>query len=69
MATCPTLHTDRRRHGVIAQELELVAPYLVVERSDGMKTIDYLSLIGQCLRAIQQLDERVRALEALVPSQ
>ena len=59
-----------RRHGVIAQELELVAPHLVHERSsDGMKTVDYFSLVGQCLRAIQQLDNRVQQLLALVPPQ
>jgi predicted nucleic acid-binding Zn-ribbon protein len=68
-----------RRHGVIAQELELVAPHLVHTITyhgydisgvpNDLKGVDYFSLVGHCLRAIQQLDEKNLQQEETITNQ
>lgn len=50
--------------GVIAQEIEEVMPMAVSTGEDGLKSVDYVQMIAPLLAAVQQLDERVSALEA-----
>jgi hypothetical protein len=48
------------RYGVIAQDLERVAPELVRTDSEGMKSVAYIDLL--CIK-IAQLEQRVKELE------
>lgn len=52
---------DREHIGYIAQEVEEVAPYLVTEDEQGIKSLDYIGLL--CAK-IEMLERKVAALEA-----
>jgi hypothetical protein len=56
---------DGKRHmGVIAQEVEAVAPELIKENADGMKSVAYGNLTGLLIEAIKELSEQNKALLA-----
>ncbi len=50
--------------GVIAQELEAVAPNCVITNDRGVKTVDTDELFWHMLNAIKELSTKVKALEA-----
>jgi len=50
--------------GVIAQELEAVAPNCIVTSDKGVKTVDTDELFWHMLNAIKELSTKVKALEA-----
>jgi len=52
--------TGRKRYGVIAQELELIAPELVHTKADGMKSVAYIDLL---VAKIAELERRLKKLE------
>jgi len=54
---------DRLQYGVIAQELEELYPTLVIEDA-GHKSVDYRSLYMIAIKKIQEMDMRLKALEA-----
>jgi hypothetical protein len=61
-----TLNTDltsRKRTGLIAQEVELILPDMVVDKADGYKTVSYTDLIGILVEAIKELSQKVKNLE------
>jgi hypothetical protein len=61
-----TLNTDltgRKRTGLIAQEVELILPDMVVDKADGYKTVSYTDLIGVLVEAIKELSQKVKNLE------
>jgi hypothetical protein len=47
--------TGVKSTGVIAQEIEAVLPQAVATDADGMKSVDYLQLIGPMIEAIKTL--------------
>ncbi len=49
--------------GIIAQEAEGVVPHLVSENNDGIKSVNYLGLIGYLIEANKELKTRLEALE------
>lgn len=53
-----------RSSGVIAQELEAIAPELVTIDKDGYMAVNYLGLSAYFIEAIKSLSARVEALEA-----
>lgn len=59
---------QRKSHGFIAQDIEtLIADAndsLKIENADGMKGVDYMSLIAPLVKAIQELSAEVEALKA-----
>ena len=55
---------DRKALGLIAQEVEAVYPTAVTTNEEGIKAVDYIQLIAPMLAAIQDLDARVKELEA-----
>jgi hypothetical protein len=62
---------SRRQIGVIAQELELTSPGLVVERGDDTtgethKSVAYSVLYMKAVKALQEAMERIETLEAKV---
>lgn len=52
---------DKEHIGYLAQDVELVAPFLVGEDSSGYKNLDYLALL--CAK-VEMLERRVAELEA-----
>lgn len=57
--------SNRKRYGVIAQDLEKAGlRCLVLEGEDGKKTVDYISML--CLK-IEELTARIEALKSGVP--
>jgi hypothetical protein len=50
--------------GVIAQELEAIAPEMVSTKSTGVKTVDSDNLIWYLVNAIKELNAKVKELEA-----
>lgn len=59
--------TEMLHHGFIAQDVEAVlgkgADSLTVENAEGIKGLNYTSLIGPMAKAIQELTARIVALE------
>jgi len=53
----------QKRYGVIAQELELVAPEMVQENESGMKMVNYIDLL--CAK-VARLEERIKELEKML---
>lgn len=52
------IRSKKHSIGVIAQELEKVLPFLVYEKEDGTKTVQYTALIGLLIEAIKELSEK-----------
>jgi hypothetical protein len=55
--------SDKDEIGLVAQELEAVYPECI-SHQDHKKYVNYPSLVAVLLRAVKDLDERVRRLEA-----
>ena len=62
-----------REFGVIAQEIEQIAPELVSEKEllngDTMKTVSYTSLVPFLIESIKELTAKVEALETKINQQ
>ena len=54
--------SGKKSYGVIAQELEKILPELVVE-TNGIKSVEYQSLIAFLIGAIKEMSERLDNLE------
>ena len=61
-------HHDNEGHdiGVVAQEIEKIAPEAVVTRDNGYKAVRYEKLIPILIQAIKELDEKVNKINKLV---
>ena len=57
---------DRQFMGVVAQEVENVAPQLVTTQADGYKTVSYGSMGALLLQAIKEMNAKLGAVEARV---
>jgi hypothetical protein len=59
--------TNRTRYGVIAQDVEKIAPELVYTDENGIKSVAYIDLIIAKLNAIEkenkEMKERIKKLE------
>jgi hypothetical protein len=61
----PELDRDPgRQYGFIAQEVAQVLPDLVEEASDGMLTVDYVSLTAVLAEAIEEQQQQIEQLRA-----
>lgn len=56
--------SDTEAYGLIAQEVEQVAPELVMTREDGFKGVFYQQIISLLIENVKQLNNRVSQLEA-----
>ena len=54
---------NKRRTGVIAQEVEKVLPEVVQDREDGYKTVAYGNMIGLLIEAIKELKEEIKGIK------
>jgi hypothetical protein len=57
------IESGKKSAGVIAQELENILPHLVDTNDDGVKSVNYLGIIGYLIESVKELDARVKALE------
>ena len=58
---------DKKRIGLIAQEVELIIPEVVGENEmDNIKCISYGSMVGLLVEAIKQLNDKVSKLENII---
>jgi hypothetical protein len=58
------IDTNERNIGVIAQEIQVHAPELIRVDSEGLLTVAYGNMGALLLQAINELTERVKAIEA-----
>jgi len=49
--------------GLVAQETEVVLPEAVITKEDGIKTINYDSIIGVLVEAIKELKSEIKELK------
>lgn len=54
---------DKESMGLIAQETELIVPFIVQEDPTGAKSINYTALIGLIVESIKELNSKVESLE------
>ena len=52
--------SNRKKYGVIAQELERIAPELVYTNSDGRKSVAYIDLL---VAKVAELERRLKKFE------
>lgn len=52
--------------GVIAQEIEAIAPELVIDRDTGFKAVKYEKLVAILIESIKELSAKIKALEAKI---
>jgi putative lipoic acid-binding regulatory protein len=55
---------DKRKVGVIAQEVEEVLPHVVATNTEGMKSVDYGKMVGVLIEAMKEQQEQIEALKA-----
>lgn len=55
---------DNKHFGVIAQELETIYPNLVSKDDRGYYAVNYVEMVPILIKSIQELDEKVKILEA-----
>jgi hypothetical protein len=60
------IEPERKRIGLIAQEVELIIPEVVRTGDDGLKGIEYQNLVGLLIEAIKQLNNKVTKLENIL---
>jgi hypothetical protein len=58
---------NKKRYGLIAQEVEELYPELVnTNETDGMKSMNYIELIPLLLEQIKDLKKSVEQIKALI---
>lgn len=61
---------DNEHIGYIAQDVEPIAPYLVHENENGIKTLDYIALlcakVDQLERTVERMAKRIEELEGRI---
>jgi hypothetical protein len=55
--------TEQKQIGVIAQELEEIFPSMIDIDADGLKSVKYSVFVPMLIKAIQELNDKVSALE------
>ena len=56
--------TDKEEVGVIAQEVQEVLPEVVLENSEGKKSVAYGNVIGLLIEAIKEQQQTIEELKA-----
>ncbi|MEK7065192.1 MAG: tail fiber domain-containing protein, partial [Patescibacteria group bacterium] len=57
-----TLNSEELQHGVIAQQVEGIYPYVVSMRTDGYKSVDYQRFIPLLMKSVQDQQTQIQAL-------
>jgi hypothetical protein len=59
---------EKRKVGVIAQEVEQIIPEVVREDDDGFKTVDYGNIVGLLIEAIKEQQTHINNLQEQINS-
>jgi hypothetical protein len=59
---------EKRKIGVVAQEVEAILPEVVREDADGIKSVDYGNIVGLLIEAIKEQQTRINTLEQQIIS-
>lgn len=51
--------TGNKSYGVVAQEIEKILPDVVSESKDGVKSVNYMAIIGFLIEAIKELNSKI----------
>jgi hypothetical protein len=54
---------DKRKIGVVAQEVEAILPEVVREDADGIKSVDYGNIVGLLIEAIKEQQTSINKLQ------
>jgi methionine synthase II (cobalamin-independent) len=61
------IEPERKRIGLIAQEVELIIPEVVrTNDDDGMKSIEYQNLVGLLIEAIKDQQKQINELKNIL---
>jgi hypothetical protein len=61
------IEPERRRIGLISQEVELIVPEVVrTDDETGLQSIEYQNLVGLLVESIKELNNEVLKLESIV---
>jgi hypothetical protein len=60
------IEPERKRIGLIAQEVELIVPEVVRTDDNGMKSIEYQNLIGLLVEAIKDQQKQINELKNIL---
>ena len=60
------LEPEKKKIGLIAQEVEIIIPEVVRTGDDGIKSIEYQNLVGLLVEAIKELKIKVTNLENIL---
>lgn len=55
---------NKQGSGVVAQELEKIAPELVVTHDNGLKSVAYSNIVGYLIEAVKHLKNEIEELKA-----
>lgn len=59
------ISSNHHSFGVIAQEIESILPFIVHEKSDGIKTVNYIAFIGLLIESIKELSEKINHVSSI----
>lgn len=51
--------TGNKSYGVVAQEIEKILPDVVSESKEGVKSVNYMAIIGFLIEAIKELNSKI----------
>jgi len=60
------IEPERKRIGLIAQEVELVVPEVVITSDKGMKSIEYQNLVGLLIESIKEQQKQINELKNIL---
>jgi hypothetical protein len=55
---------NKHGSGVVAQELEKIAPELVITHDNGLKSVAYSNIVGYLIEAVKHLKKEIEELKA-----
>jgi hypothetical protein len=60
------IEPERKRIGLIAQEVELIMPEVVRTDDEGLKSIEYQNLVGLLIEAIKDQQKQINELKNIL---
>jgi hypothetical protein len=60
------IEPERKKIGLIAQEVELIIPEVVRTGDDGLKGIEYQNLVGLLIEAIKDQQKQINELKNIL---
>ena len=60
------IEPERKKIGLIAQEVELIVPEVVRTDDEGLKSIEYQNLVGLLVEAIKDQQKQINDLKLIL---